>query len=560
MKAHLLFRDRDFDWQWGFRAAVERQATQRQWHYERPSGFDPMSGLPWNADTLTADLSLETLFAAMARDDDCIFVAVRRLLLSSPENDIETIRYRQAIVQDCLKQATVVRELYATSIAALEKVKGHYLGTMSRYPDYVLREGVDDISGFLEFLKKLRSIADQHQQAFVSDGWVAFFAMLQENLSDDYFDIVQHHLEDLRLKNGELLSAELGVADKGSRYMIHRVPYHQRTLHDWWEELVGDKSGSYSFEIDARDQAGIQVLGTIRDRGLAVAARAVGKSADHLRAFFSMLRMELAFYVGCLNLHETLATKGEPLCIPQVAAAGEKQLSFHGLYDIALSLSIQAKVVGNDVESEGTPLVVITGPNTGGKSTFLRSVGLAQLMLQGGMYVPAESYSGSLCDSLLTHFKKEEDVGMTSGKFDEELGRMSQIVDHLTPHAVILFNESFAATNEREGSEIAREIVTALLDRGARAFYVTHMYDLAHGFFEKSGGKALFLRAGREASGTRTFKLDVGEPLPTSYGEDLYNNIFLSRSGNDPTVPVRPEPTRAATAPSSQQSISSSEG
>jgi DNA mismatch repair ATPase MutS len=74
---------------------------------------------------------------------------------------------------------------------------------------------------------------------------------------------------------------------------------------------------------------------------------------------------------------------------------------------------------------------------------------------------------------------------MTSGKFDEELGRMSEIVDAITPNSIVLFNESFAATNEREGSEIARQIVNALLEKQVKVFYVTHLYELAHGFHDK---------------------------------------------------------------------------
>jgi len=80
---------------------------------------------------------------------------------------------------------------------------------------------------------------------------------------------------------------------------------------------------------------------------------------------------------------------------------------------------------------------------------------------------------------------------------------MSEIVDHLSPNALILFNESFAATNEREGFEIARQIVRALLER-----------------------QMIFLRAERQADGQRTFQLAEGEPLKTSFGEDLYEKIF----------------------------------
>lgn len=115
---------------------------------------------------------------------------------------------------------------------------------------------------------------------------------------------------------------------------------------------------------------------------------------------------------------------------------------------------------------------------------------------------------------------------MKSGKLDEELARMSGIVDNLTADSLALFNESFAATNEREGSEIARQIVCALLEKGAKVFFVTHLYEFAHGLYSKKMDNAVFLRAERQADGERTFKLYEAEPLETSFGKDLYNEIF----------------------------------
>lgn len=117
---------------------------------------------------------------------------------------------------------------------------------------------------------------------------------------------------------------------------------------------------------------------------------------------------------------------------------------------------------------------------------------------------------------------------MTSGKLDEELGRMSEIVDHMTPHALLLFNESFAATNEREGSEIARQIVTALIAKRIKVFFVTHLYTLARGLYDKGVAHAIFLVAERRADGTRTFRIIEGVPSQTSYGDDLYGKIFGS--------------------------------
>ena len=87
---------------------------------------------------------------------------------------------------------------------------------------------------------------------------------------------------------------------------------------------------------------------------------------------------------------------------------------------------------------------------------------------------------------------------------------MSDIADQISPDCLLLCNESFASTNEREGSEIARQVVRAMLDKQVRVVFVTHMYDLAHGFHAQQLDSALFLRAEREPDGRRTFRLARG--------------------------------------------------
>lgn len=113
---------------------------------------------------------------------------------------------------------------------------------------------------------------------------------------------------------------------------------------------------------------------------------------------------------------------------------------------------------------------------------------------------------------------------MRSGKFDEELVRMSAIADQIHRSAMTLFNESFAATHEREGSEIARQIVSALLENDVTVFFVSHMYEFARSFLDDD--RVLFLRADRGEDGARSFRLSAAKPLPMSFGVDLYEQIF----------------------------------
>ena len=109
---------------------------------------------------------------------------------------------------------------------------------------------------------------------------------------------------------------------------------------------------------------------------------------------------------------------------PRPLAGTAPGCAAEGLYDPCLSLHSQGRAVGNDVSADEGPDSG-TGANRGGKSTFLRSVGLAQLMMQCGMFVAATSFAAGPCPRVFTHFKRDEDPSMKGGKLDEELARMS---------------------------------------------------------------------------------------------------------------------------------------
>jgi MutS domain V len=485
--------------------------------------LDMSAGLPGNAAALIEDLGLDTLFGAMSGGDEFLLEVARHAVLSSL-TDVGEIAYRQRALRDCLEHPAVVREMYDIAVEAVLGSNKIYRGIFARSPDSILRWSIEALRLFVGLLARLRAIADEHGPAFRSEGFRALFASLDAELGDGYFQAVDEHLSQLRFRGGVLLSAELGQGNKGVRYVLRRAGPHKQS---WLGRISGSNRSSLTMRISDRDQSGHQALSELRGRGINLAANALAQSTDHILGFFTMLRCELGFYVGCLNVRDRLAAKHEPLCLPVPRPADQDvALSFRGLYDLGLSLRTDGRAVGNDADADGKTLVVITGANEGGKSTFLRSVGLAQLLMQCGMFVPAESFCGTVGTGLFTHYRREEDAAMESGKLDEELSRMSEIADRVRPGGIVLFNESFAATNEREGSAIARQIVRALAESGVRVFLVTHLFDLASGLFAQRSADTLFLRAERAADGRRTFRLIEGEPLPTSHGPDLYDRIF----------------------------------
>jgi DNA mismatch repair ATPase MutS len=495
MKALLMFADRDFE--------LERETRIGE-------------------QDLIADLELDVVWNAMALGDEVVHASARSAMLASLTTP-EQIRYRQAVLADCLAQPAIVREIYDLAVAAIASERQVYRGWFSNRGEALVSRSIAVLEALVGFLKQLRTLTENHAAEFSSEGFGRFFDTLRRELDDEYFDEIAQHLRQLRFRDGVLGSAQLGKQNQGIRYVL-RVPRRDNRTFLFRRPAV--KKPAYSWTIPARDEAGGQAMSALRDRVLSLVANALGQSTDHVLSFFSALRTELGFYVGCLNLHDQLAAKHEPECVPDPYPLGTSILNARALYDPCLSLRIPSRVQGNDLCADGKPLIIITGANQGGKSTLLRGLGVAQLMMQAGMLVPASSYGAAITSGVFTHYKREEDATMTSGKFDEELARMSEITGTIDTDALLICNESFAATNEREGSEVAAEVIHAMTDSGNTVVFVTHLYELAHGLYQHDADTTLFLRADRGVDGHRPFRISEGEPLPTSYGEDLYQRTF----------------------------------
>lgn len=483
--------------------------------------FDIEAARPTLADELVQDLEIDTLFDAMAAGDDFLRPIAETALLHSL-TDPEAICYRQHVLTDCEQCRPVIEHLYEIAVDTISEERKEFHFRSNR-ASLTLSSAVRSMAMFHDRLRQLRQIAETQVSDFESPAFIRFFKMLREELSDDYLAEIEAHLKELRFEHGILFSARLGVGNKGVGLVLRVLPQRRRGP---LRRFVYHQPETHVFELHPRDQAGSTALEELRNRGLDVAANALDQASGHVLAFFKQLRIELAFYRGALNLQEALAVNNMPTCYPKPVTGKTLQRNVTGLYDPSLCLAAGQAVIGNDIAADDCKLIFVTGANQGGKSTFLRGLGLAQLLMQAGLFVPAEMFTANICSGLFSHFKREEDATMASGKFEEELLRMDDIVKEIQPAGLVLFNESFAATNEREGTEIAAEIVDVLLEKGMQVVFVTHFYELALAFSESERTDTLFLQAERSPDGSRTHRIQPGRPMRTAYGQDLYARIF----------------------------------
>ena len=479
--------------------------------------------IPENIKFAMKDLELAVLFHALSDGDDFLYSVVRKacsVLLSG----IPDIEYRQAILRDCLYNEDVIRTFYNVVVECLqmEKEKLHY-GVFGHYPSAVLHQSLSFTQFLMTYLQKIKIIAQENIHHVESPGMVRLFSMLVQELNDDYMSTIERHLKQMSFKKGVLISARLGQGNQGKDYVLRRPNPPQK---GWFRRLWTKRPAHYTVQLAARDENGFRALSDLNDEGLLLIANAMAQSTAHLLNFLKSLRTELGFYISCLNLAQALNKRNIPLCFPVPIYQRERHHVFEALFDPCLALTSDREIVSNTLRTDNKNTFIITGANQGGKSTFLRSIGLAQIMMQTGMFVSAECYSADLCRQIFTHYKCEEDSHMVSGKLDEELRRMSDIVDALQRDDLVLFNESFSATNSREGAEIIRGVVTALAESNVKLFFVTHTAEFACSFYQEDYQDTVYLCAERRDDGERTYKIAEGVPLDISYGEDLYRDVF----------------------------------
>ena len=242
------------------------------------------------------------------------------------------------------------------------------------------------------------------------------------------------------------------------------------------------------------------------------------------------LMPEILFYIRWAELIEKIMATGMPVCKAQILPPEKRDCSFKGLYNLKLAINKAGgediNIITNDIDfNDDMRIFILTGPNRGGKTIFTQAWGIAMLLAQLGVYIPAESASVSPCDNIFTHFPADENDTVDLGRLGEESKRLSEIFGQATERSIMLLNESLATTSVTEGLFIAKDVVRAMRYLGTRCIFNTHMHDLARSvdaLNEEVEGtsKAASLVTGVH-DGERSFKVSLLPPQGISYAKDI---------------------------------------
>ena len=427
-----------------------------------------------------------------------------------PLHDADHVHYRHEVLRDLEKPE--VRSAIAVFAQSMEQTRGHLaqveelsyelqkqswqLDAVEIYCDAVLElaRDLDKSELVSRGLQGLREYLTAYTRSRQFSSLVTGARALEEALGEIRYSV--------RIQGPRVTVTKYdGEADYSAKVNDTFVRFQQGAAKSYMVALLDDPEMNH---VEARILAGVAQL---YPEAFEARAAFCARHRDFLDPTVARFDREAQFYVGYLELTERLIAAGLPFCYPRVSASS-KEVAVKDAFDLALACKLvrgDREVVRNDFYLAGPErMLVVSGPNNGGKTTFARTVGQLHHLAALGLPVPGSEARLFLADQIFTHFEREEAIETLRGKFDEELVRVRAILERATSNSLIVMNESFSSTTLSDASVVGTEVMGRILELGCLGVYVTFVDEIAS---LGEGTVSMVAEAVPDDPAERTFKL-----------------------------------------------------
>jgi DNA mismatch repair protein MutS len=434
------------------------------------------------------DLNLDQVIASVTADKDDYTL---RPFFYSPLSEPDAVSYRQEVFQDLerpdvyelvaafARQTLVAKFGYRTR--EMQKDHGldygHYhrarwfLNAVDEYCEAVtaLAGGLGEVTVGSRGLLGLQRYLERYVSSAAFTGLQAETRRLEEALDEvEYCIVVKGDRVTVGRYSDEVDYSEQ-VTQTFARFQQGAVTDYRDARPDWKEE-------------DFAAVAVLHLVSRLYPDLFAALDRFCQQHASYLDPTVARADREFEFYLSYLDYIQPLREAGLALGYPQMSAQSKDEQVLD-TFDLALAAQLVGqggRVVCNDIMLTGSErILVISGPNNGGKTTMARTFGQLHYLARLGCPVPGRDVRLFLCDQIFTHFEKEEDIATLSGKLQDELNRLHADLGRATPASVVVLNEVFNSTTALDAQFLSRKLLERVSELDALGVCVTFLDELS---------------------------------------------------------------------------------
>lgn len=428
------------------------------------------------------DLNLDQIVAAVTAGRDAYDL---KPFFHLPLHDVDAIAYRHEIMRD-LEGVRLFGAITAFS-ARMHTMRDHL--TQAEKLSYVRQKErwfLDAADTYCDAVTQL--VHDLSREQFTSRGLLSFREYIIEYAASENFGSLREQTQKLK---GDLASIRYrlfidGLTVQASRYADE--PDYSAEIETTFERFKQGDVSRYPFEFvnePGMNRVEAMILDLVVQLYPAVFS-ALEQYCEVHKGFQDSIIVtfdrEVQFYIAWLEHITPFRKAGLNFCYPRLSPTSKEVSSRQG-FDLALAAMLKAEQaipVCNDFYLTGPErVIVVTGPNQGGKTTFARTFGQLHYMASLGCPIPGAEAQLFLFDRLFTHFEREESIATLRGTLQDDLVRVHAILEEATPRSIVIINEIFMSTTFRDALLLSRRIAARIMELDLLCVWVTFIDELA---------------------------------------------------------------------------------
>ena len=428
------------------------------------------------------DLNLDKVVAAITagKDDYCLHP-----LFNHPIRDLATIEYRHGIM--CDLEHDEILQMVRSFAEGMRSARQHLaLSARLHYAHQKTLWFLDAVDTYCTAVSTLAQ--DLHATNLQSLGLAAFRRYLIDYTSSRGFKALVARTGKIK---ADLSTVKYSMLLKGDKITVEKYEdtsdysaVVERTFDRFQQGAVKSYLVKFTDGLDMNHvEAG--VLGFVADLYPEIFSyldNYVERNQDFIDPTIGRFDREIQFYVSYLEHIAVLKDHGLCFCYPALSDSSKRVKSRAG-FDLALAHQLtveKAAVVCNDFHLEGSErILVVSGPNQGGKTTFARTFGQLHYLASLGLPVPGTQAELFLFDRLFAHFERPEDITTLRGKLEDDLFRIHNVLAAATANSIIIMNEIFNSTTLRDAIFLGTKVLGRIMELDALAVCVTFIDELA---------------------------------------------------------------------------------